>query len=336
MPRKKNILITGVGGFIGSSLAHSLFNKYNIIGVDNFYRSVKSNLKGINKNFQLIEKNIMNLKIDDLPKSIDYVFHLAAISSLPECQNNPMFAYDINVKGTLNIIELSRNYNIQNFIFASTSAIYEQNKENIFREKNVTFPDLIYSQSKKNAEQLLESYSKNYSMPITVLRFFNTYGPRMDNKRISPPLISYIIKEILNNKNPILHSDGKQERDYIYIDDVIDVFKILLNTKFSKYEIYNICSEKTYSVNEIYKLIKDSMRTNIEPIFNKPKSFWDKFKNLYNGKYVFNQNRVKKEVNKFTLGSSKKVQTKLNWRAKTSIKSGINKTVNYYRNDFDF
>lgn len=333
---KKNVLITGAGGFIGSSLCISLQKQFNIYGIDNFKHSVKSNLKDLDpKKSKIIDKDILKLNLSDLPKKIDIIIHLAAISSLPECQNDPSYAYKVNVIGTIKILELARNFKIKKFIFSSTSAVYENNLQNIFQEKFQTDPDLIYSMTKKNCETILKSYSKNYGIPITILRFFNSYGPRMDNRRISPPLISYIIKEISKNKIPILHSSGNQKRDYIYIDDIISlIMKIIKKNKKNNFEVLNVSSKKTISVKLIYNIISSKLNFNKKPKYKVPTKFWFKYDNLNKGYFIFNKNRVKKEVNKYSLGDNSLVLKKYNWKPTTDIFEGINKTINFYKKNF--
>ena len=225
-----------------------------------------------------------------------------SISSLPECQNNPAFAYDINVKGTLKIIELARNYNIKNFIFASTSAIYEQNTANIFTEKLKTFPDLIYSQSKKNAEQLLESYFKNYSIPITVLRFFNTYGPLQSNDFV----ITKFINQALNNDDLTINGDGQQTRTFLYVDDNVDFILQLINDSSHINEIVNVGSDQQISILNLAKLIKNITGSKSKIIHLPPLKEGDmkrrqpdisKMRSVFNRELISLEDGIKKYLN---------------------------------------
>ena len=157
----------------------------------------------------------------------------------------------------------------------------------------------------------------------------------MDNRRISPPLISYIIKEISKNKIPILHSSGNQKRDYIYIDDIISlIIKIIKKNKKINFEVLNVSSKKTISVKLIYNIISSQLNYNKKPKYKVPTKFWFKYDNLNKGYFIFNKNRVKKEVNKYSLGDNSLVLKKYNWKPTTDIFEGINKTINFYKKNF--
>lgn len=329
-----NILITGGAGFIGSRLGLFLIKqKHKVILLDNLSFGYTENIfspHSSNLKPQFIKMDIRDEKVNSVLKNIDIVFHFAGLTSLPECQSNPGEAYAVNVAGTLNIIEAARRNNVKRIIFSSTSAIYENEKKFPVSENATSRPSLIYSLSKKNAEELCESYQKLYGMDIVILRFFNVYGPHMDFKRPNPPLISYLIHCFLTKQTPILHSNGNQARDMIYVDDVLDICKKVMTSKNAKNQIFNVGFGKAYTIKEIYDYSAKAFgSTNTKPIYRRAKLLWDTYPMLSEGMYPFQEKFLEKEVNKYTLASIQKAKKLLDWSPQISLQNGIQKTVNF-------
>lgn len=322
-----NILITGAAGGIGSTLARKLKNNnHNLYLIDNLRNGYKENLY---ENDELLG-DWVNLSIEEdlsnLWKDIkfDHVIHLAAVTALPDCESNPEEALSINVNGTLNLLNFAKDRGISSFIFASTSAIYENNNSPLLEESLVTSPTLMYSITKQMAEGLCNSYRENYKMNITTLRFFNVFGPRQDIHRTSPPLLNYLVREFSNNRKPILHSDGNQSRDYIHVDDVIRMVELCMERKPN--DIFNVCTGTAVSVKEISETVKNALQSEIEPIYRESHKLWDSYPKLFEGEYPLLKEVVAKETNKSSLGSIKKIQTKLQWQPNTNIKELMKET----------
>ena len=308
-------IITGGLGFIGSHLIEKLKGK-ETINIDNNCSLSENKLDYINA-------DVRDKDIEKYFEEGDIVIHLAAISSLPECQDNPQLAFDNNVNGTVNILEISRKKKIKKIIFASTSAIYENNKIFPCKEEDIVNPTLIYSLTKKHCEDICLSYVKNYDMDISIIRFFNTYGSNQNFVRKSPPLTIYILKELLDNRSPILHSDGEQKRDYVYIEDLTNLILLIVNKDNIKCNIFNACSGDLVSVNEIYKIISTKLDKNIQPKYNQAENFWNK----YEFSKDFNKEIIKEEVVKYTLGSNDKSKELLNWKLNYTMELGLEKMI---------
>jgi nucleoside-diphosphate-sugar epimerase len=321
-----NILITGAAGGIGSTLAYSLYKKgYNLTLVDNLRNGYEDNLIINNHTFgHFINIDIRN--IDNLDHNIqfDAVIHLAAITSLPDCESNIEETISINVQGTASVLEFCRKRNIPYVFFSSTSAVYEQNKEKILLENQIVSPKLWYSLSKKMGEELCESYRQNYNMIITTARFFNVFGPRQDIYRKNPPLLNYLATELKSNRPPILHSDGNQRRDYIHIDDVISFVELCLEKKPNY--VLNVCSGQTLNVNEIVKFVKEAINPNIEPIFRNASMLWNTYPSLFDGSYPLLKEVVINETNKNSLGSNE-LALKLGWKPNINLPDLVKKTA---------
>lgn len=326
------ILITGGAGGIGSTLANSLKGEHSVIVIDNFRNGYLKNLKLKNKNICKFENiDVRSDKVKKLIKknTVDIIIHLAAVTSLADCESNPKECIDINVGGTINVLEAAKQNNIRRVIFASTSAVYENShcNKNGFTENLEINPRLFYSLSKKMSEEICISYEKNYGMEIPILRLFNVFGPKQDIYRKSPPLINYLVREFKLNNKPILHSDGGQKRDYIHIDDVINAFKICLKHRSAKNNIFNISSNKLVSLKEIVSYVQEALNTDIKPIYRPASQLWDDYPNLFSGHFPLKKDIVEKETNKFSLGNNTKAKNLLSWEPNENIKFLIKKTA---------
>jgi len=321
-------IITGGLGFIGSHLYTKLKKDNSILLIDNLYSGTVDNIQELDTN-NFINKDIRDKNIIDYFDEGDIVIHLAAISSLPECQNDPILAFDVNVNGTLNILEICRVKNIKKIIFASTSAVYENNLSFPFKEIDNVNPTLVYSLSKYTCEKICKSYIKNYNLNISIIRFFNVYGGNQDFRRVSPPLTAYIINCLLTKTEIILHSNGEQKRDYIYVEDLLDlILKIIKLDTANK--IFNACSGKLISVNEIFKLISDELNIVSTPKYKNSCNFWDKYNNIMTGKNSIKKEVIMNEVDKYSHGDNSYASKELNWKPLFNYKIGIKDMVKNY------
>lgn len=327
------ILITGGAGFIGSNLGAYLLQKgHDVLLVDNLTFGYRENLVFPDGTSipvsRFLQMDIRALQLQQVLKDADIVFHFAAISSLPECQSNPRDAYDVNVAGTAHVLEAARRHHIKRLIFSSTAGVYE-NEDTFPTPEDITIhPSLIYSLTKKHAEELCRSYQLLYGMDIVTLRFFNVYGPHMDSKRPNPPVISYMMKCLQDKRRPILHSDGNQKRDMIYINDVVRLCELVLTDKKATNQTFNVGSGKVYSIQEMYQKISALLkREKISPKFLPAHSLWSTYPSLFEGSYPFQTKYLEKEVNKYTEASITKAHRMLGWKPEITIDEGLQKTI---------
>jgi UDP-glucose 4-epimerase len=330
------ILITGAAGGIGSTLCQDLNSLgHQLILVDNLRNGYLENLEQggqIPGKFFKLDINSEEFYILVEKESPDVVVHLAAITSLPDCEVNYKECIRINVEGTAAVLGASRRSGVRKVIFASTSAVYENtnySSEKGFSEEDQISPRLFYSLSKKMAEEICQSFSINYGMDITILRFFNVFGPRQDIHRTSPPLINYVVREFKRGNIPILHSDGNQSRDYVFSEDVSDLIQKCILTDLEGQKIFNVSTNKTISVREIVKSVKDSIpqASSIEEEFRESHQLWDNYPSLYSGKYPLKKEIVSKETNKSSLGDNSLVKKTFNWNPRVNILELIKKVV---------
>lgn len=260
------ILITGCAGFIGFHLSSELVSKYKIIGIDNLNNyydpELKKNRLKILKNkrnFSFYKIDLLNYKkINQIIKKnkIKYIIHLAAQAGVRHSINNPGAYFKSNIEGFFNILELSKVNKIKHLVFASTSSVYGDNKNFPLKENsNTDTPLSFYAASKKSNEVMAYSYSNIYKIPCTAVRFFTVYGPF---GRPDMSLFKFTNK-IIKNQYINLYNRGNHERDFTYIDDIVDGIAAVVN-KIPKnkipYKVYNIGNGKPRKLIDYLNIIE--------------------------------------------------------------------------------
>ncbi|MFX1314679.1 MAG: GDP-mannose 4,6-dehydratase [Promethearchaeota archaeon] len=218
------ILVTGAAGFIGSNLTNSLLeNGAEVTGIDNFFSGKLENLdEALNrKNFQFRRGDIRDLSfLLDTFRDIDIIYHQAAFTSVPQSILMPESCNDVNINGTLNILNAARIRDVEKIIFASSSSVYGDTPTLPKKEDMPRLPISPYGVSKMACESYMQIYYHLYGLKTTSLRYFNIYGPRQKDSPYSG-VIAIWLGSIINNKDLIIYGDGEQSRDFTYIKDVI-------------------------------------------------------------------------------------------------------------------
>ncbi len=323
MSLKNKILITGIAGFIGFSLAEKLLRKKNIkiIGIDNLnsYYSKKLKLKRLqvlkkNKNFNFYNVDLIDKKkLEKIFKRNKFttVINLAAQAGVRYSYKNPKSYTDSNIIGFINLIEIVKYYKIKKFIFASSSSVYGDEKPFPKSERSELNPINLYSLSKLSNEYFAKSMSKSMITKIIGLRFFTIYGPW---GRPDMMIMKYLIAS-KNNINFPLYNKGDHYRDFTYIDDAVDICELLINKKLKKrFEVFNICSSKPLLITKVIK--------EIDRYIKKPK--------------ILIKPRDKADVYK-TFGDNKKINNFLKKKIKyTDYKKGIENTCRWFLKNFPY
>jgi len=265
------VLVTGGTGFVGCHLVKSLISKGHFpIIIDNLstgnYRKIKKFVDS--KKAQFFVADIRNLKnLLNLPQP-DSVIHLAAIASVVESIKNPRLVNDVNVTGTLNLLEFCRVKKIPQIIFISSAAVFGDYRKEI-SEDSPTNPTSVYGATKLFGEQYCRIYSSMFGLKSIILRLFNVYGPGQNEEYAG--VISKFIERISKNKSPIIFGKGTQTRDFIYVDDVVDACTQALSySPKNNLEIFNVASGKSISVNNLAnRCLKILNKKSLSPIHKK-------------------------------------------------------------------
>ena len=271
-PENSVFLVTGAAGFIGSNLVEAILELgYRVKALDDFSTGKKANVELFidNPNYEFIEGDIRNF--DTCLKAcegVDYVLHQAAWGSVPRSIEMPLLYEEINIKGTLNMMEAARQKGVKKFVYASSSSVYgdEPNlPKREGREGNLLSP---YAVTKRVNEEYGKLYTRLYGLDTYGLRYFNVFGKRQDPESKYAAVIPKFIKQLLNDEQPTIYGDGKQSRDFTYINNVIEAnLKACLASHEAAGEVYNIAyGGREYLIDVYYSLCK-ALDKDIEPIF---------------------------------------------------------------------
>lgn len=316
---KRNVLITGASGFVGSWISKELINKNgnvvalvkdikpgSLLNSKEISSKLKAVIDGDVRNYELVE-DIFN------KYEIDTCFHLAAQAIVGVANKSPILTFESNIQGTWNILEIARvSKSLKIIVVASSDKAYGTHEELPYTEENCLLGLHPYDASKACADILARTYANTYGLPVTVTRFANIYGGGdLNFSRIVPDTI----KSVLLNKNPIIRSDGTPIRDYIYIKDVVNGYLTLAEQTEKeniKGQAFNFGTGKPISVLDLVnKIIKISGKS------LKPE--------------ILGKGKLKGEIDKQYL-SSEKAKKLLKWKAKYDLDVGLKETIEWYRN----
>ncbi len=324
----KKILITGCAGFIGYHCSKKFLNKnFFVVGIDNLnnYYDInlkKNRLKNIDsKNFVFFKKSLKNknfLKKLFSKYKFDYVLNLAAQAGVRYSIENPHTYIENNILDFVNLIEISKEFAVKHFVYASSSSVYglNSNSRPFSTSDPASHPLAVYGASKRSNELIAHSYSYLFNMPTTGLRYFTVYGPW---GRPDMALFKFVSK-IINNQKIELFNHGNHTRDFTYIDDVVELtYRAVLkkakkSSKISEmsskapWKIYNICSSKPIHLRKFVKVISEELNKKI---------------------FIKNLKMQKGDVEK-TFGNNRISIKELKYTPKYSIKSGISKFIKWY------
>ncbi len=262
MSSVKRIVLTGVAGFIGSNLAVRLLAEgHHVIGIDNLAYGIREQVPhGVD--FKCVD--IRSRDIYPLLDGADAVFHLAAKNCIADCQDDPLQTADVNVLGSVNVFEACRLGRVGRVIYAESSALYE-GVEIMPTAEAIVAPRSFYGVSKFAGMAFAQAYERFYGLRTTALRYFCVFGPRQDYRRSIPPVMSAFIIALLQEKAPTIFGSGEKRRDFVYVDDVNDFHMQCLSDDRTIGHVYNLGSGMNNSVNEIYEMIAELMKSAIRP-----------------------------------------------------------------------
>ena len=269
----KKVIVTGGAGFIGSHLAEELAARdYQLIILDDLSTGRMENIGQLLKrdNVRFVQGSVTNLHLlQGLSQNVDYVFHQAAIPSVPRSIKNPQASHSVNITGTLNVLLAARDSGVKKVIYASSSSVYGDTPTLPKVEDMIPNPQSPYALTKLVGEYYCNIFHQIYELPTICLRYFNVYGPRQDSNSQYAAVIPLFVARVSQNKPPIIYGDGEQTRDFTSIKDVVRAN--ILAAEGDVCGIFNIGVGKSISINELAELITKLMGGNIKPIRQEPR-----------------------------------------------------------------
>lgn len=310
------ILITGGAGFLGSHLCEKLIARgHTIVCLDNFLNGSLGNIRALlsHRCFKLTSGDVRDFDLLEktVSSGIDAIIHLAAQIHVDRSVIEPKETYETNVLGTLHVLELARRYDVEKVIYASTSEIYGSAQYVPMDEKHPLDPMHPYGASKLAADRMCHAYIQTYGINICILRLFNTFGPRQKDTGYGGA-ISIFAKRVLSDRPPIIYGDGKQSRDYLYVEDAVKAYESILESKKPLKEPINFGTGKDVTIlsvaNNIIRLF--GKKGEIKPVHVAPRP-----------------GEVRRLV-----ADNKKARKLLEWKPTYSFNEGLKKFVEWYRN----
>lgn len=266
-------LVTGAAGFIGSNLSQALIERgYDVRGIDNFSTGRRKNLELIrNDRFKFLEGDIRDDElISDLMDEVKYVFHQAAVPSVPRSVDYPVTTTDANCTGTATVLDEARRAGVDTVVVASSSSVYGSTEALPKKESMVEQPESPYGLSKFYTEKLALQASQLYDIDTVALRYFNIFGPKQDPSGDYAAVIPKFIDLMLKDERPVIYGDGVQSRDFTYIDNAIEA-NILAAEKDVTGEAFNVGTGGRVTVNELVNQINSILKMEVDPKYSDPR-----------------------------------------------------------------
>ena len=307
-----NVLITGISGFIGSSLARGLLAEgATVRGIDNLSTGNIANLDEIRSRLDLREADILDASaINDACRGIDYVFHQAAIPSVPKSVIDPVGTNGPNLNGTLSVLEAARKAGVKRLMYAASSAAYGENPTLPKTEAMIPEPLSPYAVQKLAGEHYLASYARVFGLETVALRYFNIFGPRQDPTSQYSGVLARFISLMTKGETPTIFGDGSTSRDFTYIDNVVSANLMVAKTSAPVAgKVFNVATGQRITLLEAFEEVKRITG--------------------YTGSVEFKPERegdIKHSVADIT-----RAQTVFGYRVVASFSEGLEKTIAYYR-----
>jgi nucleoside-diphosphate-sugar epimerase len=306
-------LITGIGGFIGSSLARALLVRgEKVRGVDNFSTGNPENLSEIRNRIDFREADILDLNaMRDACNGADFVLHQAALPSVPKSVLDPLGSNRTNVDGTVNVLIAARDAKVKRVIYAASSSAYGDTPT--LPKDEAMRPDPIspYAVAKLASEHYMISFYRCYGLETVALRYFNIFGPRQDPSSPYSGVLAKFITSMLRNQQPAIYGDGEQSRDFTYIDNAVEANLLACQAPASKAagQVFNVATARQVTLNQTYKLLQKLTGYSGAPSYGPER-----------------QGDIK-----HSFADIGRVETALGYKPKVDYEEGLRRTVEWYR-----
>jgi UDP-N-acetylglucosamine 4-epimerase len=264
-PENANILVTGGAGFIGSNLVEKLLKQGNqVVCLDNFSTGKHENIAEFfdYEGFSLIQGDVRNAEICRRAcDGIDYVFHQAALGSVPRSINDPVTTNEVNISGFLNMLVAARDCGVRRVIYAASSSTYGDSTELPKKEDRIGRPLSPYAVTKYVNELYADAFSRCYGMELIGLRYFNVFGRRQDPCGAYAAVIPRFAIELINHRKPVINGDGSYSRDFTYIDNVLQANELAATVENPRAlnTVYNVAYGDRTTLVELYEALRESL-----------------------------------------------------------------------------
>jgi nucleoside-diphosphate-sugar epimerase len=259
-------VVTGGAGFIGSHIAESLASEHEVVIIDDFSKGKIGNISDFSDDVHVVTGTITDLSLlNQVFKETDGIFHHAAIASVAKSVEDPLSTHEVNITGTLNVLLAARDCGVKKVVFASTSAVYGDEPTLPKREDMPPVPLSPYAISKLTCEYYCTIFSELYGVNTASLRYFNVYGPRQDPSSDYAAVIPKFIDRLLIKERPVIFGDGKQTRDFVYVQDVVQANILAMESPATG--IYNIGSGQRTDLNSLARTLSESLNVDSSPVY---------------------------------------------------------------------
>jgi len=311
-----NYLITGMAGFIGSSLAHELLKRgHSVRGVDNLSTGKIENLAAIRDKVDFREADLLDLDaMQDACKDIDYVLHQAAIPSVPRSVKDPITSNRANVDGTLNLLVAARDNKVKRVTYASSSSLYGDTPTLPKHEGMIPNPISPYAVSKLTGEYYMTSFYRCYGLETVSIRYFNVFGPRQDPTSMYSGVLAIFISKMLKAEQPTIYGDGEQSRDFTFIDNVVSANLLACEAPASEVagRYFNVATGTRVTLNYTYSVLQTLIGYDKPPLYGPDR-----------------EGDIKHSLADIALA-----EKHLNYKTLVKFEEGLARTVNWYREAF--
>jgi UDP-glucose 4-epimerase len=306
-------LITGIGGFIGSSLAHELLRRgEQVRGVDNFSTGKRENLSQILNQIDIREADILDLNaMHQACSGVDYVLHQAAIPSVPKSVLDPIGSNRANIDGTVNVLVAARDAKVKRVVYAASSSAYGDTPTLPKHEAMTPDPISPYAVAKLASERYMISFYRCYGLETVSLRYFNIFGPRQDPSSPYSGVLAKFITQMLRGQQPTMFGDGEQSRDFTYIDNAVEANLLACKAPAAQAagKVFNVATGRRVTLNETFTLLQQLTS--------------------YSGSAIYAAERGG-DI-KHSLADISAAEQHLAYKPKVNFEEGLRKTVDWYR-----
>lgn len=267
-------LVTGGAGFIGSHLVEALLHHGHTVRVlDNFSSGKRENLSPFLKDIELLEGDIRSAHVvKQAVEDIEVVLHQAALPSVPRSINDPTTTNEVNVSGTLNLLDAANQAGVRRVVYASSSSVYGDSERLPKREDMVPNPLSPYAVSKLAGEQYCRVFSQIYGLETVALRYFNVFGPRQDPNSQYSAVIPKFVTAILQGRSPVIYGDGEQSRDFTYVENVVRANLLAATTDCTPGIAMNCACHDRTSLNQLVSSINAYLNIQIAPTYTESRA----------------------------------------------------------------